>query len=95
MRQNLTRGSLAVERSIDMESCFVVQTATPILHRVPETKVRFLPSRFSESSSDGRAIHENVNHVCDFDSNLFKGENVSVVQIHPLRFSDTYSKYFG
>lgn len=46
MRQNLTRGSLVVERSIDMKSCFVVQTATPILHRVPETKVRLLPSRF-------------------------------------------------
>lgn len=33
-------------RSIDMESCSVIQTATKILHRVPETEVRFLPSRF-------------------------------------------------
>lgn len=41
-----------------------------------------------------RAIHENANHACDFNSNLFKGKNVSAVQIRPLRFSDAYSNHF-
>lgn len=32
------------------------------------------PLSISESSSVGRAIHENVNHVRDFYSNLFQGK---------------------